>query len=166
MITKDQLTQLKHLIIASALLAILMCSFALPEQVYAVDIPALSPKIICFIKTDKDENASTLPNLLLFKLKRQAIVSDYENISAQATTAESINPKRIFTKSSTKASLSARISPTINLLLNRKQCFSVQLVYNSGYTERLGGSSRHLFQTLDQQNPEFNAYRGPPSSQT
>jgi len=162
MITKEQLTQLKRQIIASALLGVLMCSFALSEQVYAVEFSALIPKINSLIKTDKDESAGALYGVFGSGLP---IVTGYESISANATTAGSLSQKRIFTKNPTKASLSARIFPALKLLLNRTQFLSFQLSYNSGYIVSLGGSSRHLFQPLEQQNPESNAYRAPPASQ-
>ena len=162
MITKEQLTQLKRQIIASALLGVLMSSIFLSGQVYKTEFPALIPKINSLIKTDKDESAGALYGVFGSGLP---IVTVNESISAIATTAQQISPKRSFIKESTKACLSARIFPALNLLLNRTQFLSFQFSYNSGYIVSLGGSSRHLFQPLEQQNPESNACRAPPASQ-
>ena len=90
MASKDQLTQLKNRIFASALLCILFCTFAFPVQVYAKDIPNTLPNLNTFIETVTDGNASTLRGVYVSNVMALSIVQQPTGYPRFVSTDENI----------------------------------------------------------------------------
>ena len=163
MLIKHQFTHIKRRIIASALLGVLMCTFLLPEQVYASvgrdTRPKLNNSLIAELKVETN-SAIDVPNP--FILAGQSSLSRFEFNSGLFSTTETLNTHSVFTRPPRKASLSVRICPKVRSVLDRKQYAPEIISYDFGDIKGLMPKSSRLFQNPDRQNPEINVYRGPP----
>ncbi len=100
MASRDQVAQFKNQVIAFAVLAIMVCTFAFPAQAYALGDPASIPNLPAFIDTVKDGNPNTLRGIYIegvmaFAVNQQPMgnpgfVSDAADVVTQFSIASEV----------------------------------------------------------------------------
>ena len=153
MASRNQLTQLKNQILVSALLLVLMCTFALPAQVYAKDIPIYIPSLSTFVETVKGGNASTLRGVYVSNVLALSVIQQPAGNPTFVSTA-----KLVATQFSTAAQ-----AGNIGLLAHNfqgggsfskiKQGDLILLVYGDGHTESFMAQTIERYQAMDPLNP-------------
>jgi hypothetical protein len=153
MASKDQLTQLKNRISASALLCILFCVFALPVQVHAKDIPNTLPNLNTFIETVKDGNASALRGVYVYNVMAFAIVQQPVGNPGYVSTNESVATQFSIAAQAGNIGLLAHNTLAGSSFSNIKQGSLIILVYGDGRIEGFMVKSIQRYQALDPLNP-------------
>jgi hypothetical protein len=153
MASKDQLTQSKNRIFASALLCILFCTFALPVQVYAKDIPNTLPDLNTFIVSVTDGNAGALRGVYVPNVMALGIVQQPVGYPGYVSTAEAVATQFGIATEVGNVGLLAHNTHAGSFFSNIKQGDRIILVYGDGHIESFMANSIQSYQALDPLNP-------------
>jgi hypothetical protein len=153
MASKDQLSQLKNKLFASALLCILFCTFALPAQVYAKDIPNTLPSLSTFIETIKDGNAGTLRGIYISNVMALAIVQQPAGNPGYVSTAEAVATQFSIAAEVGNIGLLAHNTRAGSFFSSIKQGDLITLVYGDGHLESFMAQSLQRYQAMDPLSP-------------
>jgi len=152
MASKDQLTQVKNRIFASALLCILFSVFALPAQVYAKDIPNIFPNLNTFIETVKDGNAGALRGVYVSDGMALRIVQQPAGNPGYVSTIESAATQFSIAAEVGNVGLLAHNTLAGHLFSNINQRALIILVYGDGHIESFLVTSIQRYQAMDPLN--------------
>ncbi len=153
MASKDQFTQVKNKIFASALLSILFCVFALPVQVYAKDIPNTLPNLNTFIETVTDGNASTLRGVYVSNVMALSIVQQPNGYPGYVSTGENVATQFGIAAEVGNVGLLAHNTHAGIYFSNIKQGDVIVLVYGDGHIESFMAQSIQRYQALSPLSP-------------
>ena len=152
MASKNRLAQLKNQILASALLIILICTFALPVQAYAKAALSPLPALNSFIETVKNGKTSELrgvyvSNVMALSIIQQpagspGYVSKTELVATQFRTAAQLG----------NIGLLAHNTHAGSFFSNIKTGDLIVLVYGDGHTQNFMVNSIQRFQAMDPLN--------------
>ena len=153
MASKNLFASLKNIIFTSLLLCVLFCTFSLPTQAYAKDVPAALPSLNEFINTVKDGNANTLrgvyiADLLAFPIEQQpygnpGFVSTVDSVLTQFSIASEVGNVGLLAHNH----LAGRSFSEI------KQGDQIILVYGDGHTEIFLVEDVQKYQALSPLSP-------------
>jgi hypothetical protein len=153
MASKDQLTQFKHRILASALVCILFCTFAFPVQAYAQSNASTIPDLNTFIETVKDGNASALRGVYVSNVMALAIVQQPMGNPGYVSTAESVATQFSIATEVGNVGLLAHNTLAGSSFSNIKQGDLIVLVYGDGHMESFMANSIQRYQALNPLSP-------------
>jgi hypothetical protein len=153
MASRDQLTQVKNRIFASALSCVLFCAFALPVQVYAKDTPKTFPSLNTFIETVKYGNASVLRGVYVFNVMALSIVQQPVGNPGYVSTTESVATQFSIATQVGNVGLLAHNTLAGSLFSNIKQGDLIILIYGDGHIESFKANRVQRYQALDPLNP-------------
>ena len=153
MASRFSFTQLKNKIFASVLFGILFCTFALPVQVYAKDIPNTLPDLNTFIETVTDGNASALRGVYVSNVMALSIVQQPAGYAGYVSTEESVATQFGIAAEVGNVGLLAHNTHAGSFFSNIKQGDRIILVYGDGHIESFMANSIQRYQALDPHNP-------------
>lgn len=153
MASRNPFTQLKNKIFAGALLGILFCTFALPVQVYAKDIPNTFPNLNTFIETVKDGDASAVRGVYVSNVLALAIVQQPVGYPGYVSTDGSVATQFSIATEVGNVGLLAHNTLAGSLFPNIKQGDLIVLVYGDGRLESFVVVSIQRYQALDPLSP-------------
>lgn len=153
MASKNLFASLKNKVFIGLLLCILFCTFSLPTQAFAKDVPETLPSLNSFIETIKDGNAATLrgvyiPNLMAFPIEQQpygnpGFVSTIDSVVTQFSIATEVGNVGLLAHNH----LAGRSFSEI------KQGDQIILVYGDGHTEIFLVADVQEYQALSPLSP-------------
>jgi hypothetical protein len=152
MASRNQLTQLKNGIFAGILVCILICTFALPAQVYAKDIPNTLPNLNSFIETVTDGNASALRGVYVSNVMALSIVQQPTGYPGYVSTEESVVTQFGIATEVGNIGLLAHNTHAGSFFSNIKQGDRIILVYGDGHIESFMTNNIQRYQALDPYN--------------
>ncbi len=153
MASKDQLTQFKYRILASALVCILFCTFAFPAQAYAKDNPNSIPDLNTFIETVKDGNAGILRGVYVSNVMALAIVQQPMGNPGYVSTAEYVATQFSIATEVGNIGLLAHNTSAGSLFSNIKPGDRIVLVYGDGRLQSFMAKSIQRYQALNPLSP-------------
>jgi hypothetical protein len=153
MASRFSFTQLKNKIFAVVLFGILLCTFALPVQVYAKDIPNTVPSLDTFIETVTDGNASALRGVYVANVMALNIVQQPSGYAGYVSTEESVATQFGIAAEVGNVGLLAHNTHAGSFFSNIKQGDRIILVYGDGRIESFMANSIQSYQALDPYNP-------------
>jgi len=153
MASRFSFTQFKNKIFTCALLSILFCSFALPVQVYAKDVPNSLPDLNTFIETVTDGNASTLRGVYVSNVMALSIVQQPTGYPGYVSTEEAVATQFGIATEVGNVGLLAHNTHAGSFFSNIKQGDRIILVYGDGHTESFMANSIQRYQALDPLSP-------------
>jgi hypothetical protein len=153
MASRNQLSQLKNRISVSALLSILLCTFALPTQVYAKDIPNTLPNLNTFIEAVTDGNAATLRGVYVSNVMALSIVQQPAGYPGFVSTEEAIATQFSIATQVGNVGLLAHNTHAGSFFSSIKQGDLIVLVYGDGHIESFMAASIQRYQALDPLSP-------------
>ena len=152
MASRIHLSQIKNQIFASAFLFILLCTFALPNRVYALNVSNTFPTLSTFIETVKNGKASALrgvyvSNTMALSIEQQpagnpGYVSNTDNVATQFNSASQVG----------NIGLLAHNTHAGGLFSSIKIGDKIILVFGDGHTETFIVSGIQRFQALNSQS--------------
>jgi hypothetical protein len=153
MASRFSFTQLKNKFFAIALFGILFCTFALPVQVYAKDIPNTLPELNAFIGTVTDGNASALRGVYVSNVMALSIVQQPTGFPGYVSTEESVATQFGIAAEVGNIGLLAHNTHAGSFFSNIKQGDRIILVYGDGHIESFMANSIQRYQALDPYSP-------------
>jgi len=153
MASRFSFTQLKNKLFAGALLGILFCTFALPAQAYAKDIPNALPNLNTFIETVTDGNASALRGVYVSTVMALSIVQQPVGYPGYVSAEESVATQFGIAAEFGNVGLLAHNTHAGSFFSNIKQGDRIILVYGDGHIESFMVNSIQRYQALDPYNP-------------
>ena len=153
MASRNQPSQLKNRIFASALFFFLLCAFAFPTQAYAKDIPNSLPNLNTFIETVTDGNAATLRGVYVSNVMALSVVQQPAGYPGFVSTEESIATQFSMATEVGNVGLLAHNTHAGSFFSNIKQGDRIVLVYGDGHIESFVAASIQHYQALDPQSP-------------
>jgi hypothetical protein len=153
MTSRFSFTQLKNKLFAGVLLSLLFCTFALPVQVSAKDLPNTLPSLNTFIKTVTDGNADALRGVYVSNVMALSIVQQPVGYPGYVSTEESVATQFSVATEVGNVGLLAHNTHAGIFFSDIKQGDRIILVYGDGHTESFMVNSIQRFQALDPYNP-------------
>jgi len=149
MTSRFTFTQLKNKLFTGALLGILFCTFALPVQVYAKDVPNTLPSLNTFIETVTDGNASTLRGVYVSNVMALSIVQQPTGFPGYVSKDEGVATQFGIATEVGNVGLLAHDTHAGAFFSNIKQGDRIILVYGDGHIESFMANSIQRYQALD-----------------
>lgn len=153
MASKDQPSQFKNRLLASAYICILFCAFALPMQAYAKDVSGTLPNINTFIETIKDGNAGVLRGVYVSNVMALSVVQQPSGYPGFVSTEDSTATQFGMATEVGNVGLLAHNTHAGSLFSNIKQGDLIVLVYGDGRMESFMVNSIQRYQALDPLSP-------------
>ncbi|MBC7877496.1 MAG: hypothetical protein H7Y59_10030 [Anaerolineales bacterium] len=151
MASKDQFTQIKNRLFASALLCIVLCVFAFPTQAYAKD--NAFPTLTEFVETVKDGHANTLrgiyiSNVIALPIMQQpygnpGFVSNTDSVLTQFSMASEVGNLGLLAHNHLAGKSFSDIKPNDQIVL----------IYGDGHTESFLVDNTMQYQALSPLSP-------------
>lgn len=153
MVSRFSFTQLKNKLFTGALVSILFCTFILPVQVYAKDVPNTLPDLNTFIETVIDGNAGTLRGVYVSNVMALSIVQQPTGFPGYVSTEEAVATQFGIVSEVGNIGLLAHNTHAGSFFSNIKQGDRIILVYGDGHIESFMANSIQRYQALDPLSP-------------
>ena len=153
MASRFSFKRLKNKIFAAALLGILFCTFAIPVQVYAKDVPNTLPDLNTFIETVTDGNAGALRGVYVSDVMALSIVQQPTGYPGYVSTEESVATQFGIASEVGNVGLLAHNTHAGVFFSSIKQGDRIVLVYGDGHIESFMADSIQRYQALDPLSP-------------